>query len=167
MHDHCRKLKGLACVEDPFSLTFYFYRHFAFKHVAGLRAGRFLARLCGVWREVRDTHAHLPVRSRYRDPLQNYGFPGRGRLGVRPLLSRVLTKFSESGVVGGSRDHSEYCKKEERLHRLQSISAKPYSVTALAKKLGRDLRSVGRDMVKLEQYGVVRTREKINPGMDG
>jgi predicted transcriptional regulator len=33
-----------------------------------------------------------------------------------------------------------------------------------AKKLGRDPKSVRRDVAKLEQYGVVRTREEINPG---
>jgi predicted transcriptional regulator len=37
-------------------------------------------------------------------------------------------------------------------------------VTALAKKLKRDPKSVRRDVAKLEQYGIVRTREEINPG---
>jgi predicted transcriptional regulator len=41
---------------------------------------------------------------------------------------------------------------------------KPYSVTALAKKLKRDPKSVRRDVQKLEQAGVLRTRQAINPG---
>jgi predicted transcriptional regulator len=52
----------------------------------------------------------------------------------------------------------------QRLRVVQVARTKPYSVTELAKKLKRDLRSVRRDVAKLEQYGVVRTREEINPG---
>ncbi len=46
----------------------------------------------------------------------------------------------------------------------RGAQTKPYSVTALAKKLGRDPKSVRRDVAKLEQCGVVRTREEINLG---
>jgi predicted transcriptional regulator len=52
----------------------------------------------------------------------------------------------------------------QRLRVVKVARTKPYSVTALAKKLGRDPKSVRRDVAKLEQYGVVRTREEINPG---
>jgi predicted transcriptional regulator len=52
----------------------------------------------------------------------------------------------------------------QRLRVVKVARTKAYSVTALAKKLGRDPKSVRRDVAKLEQYGVVRTREEINPG---
>jgi len=52
----------------------------------------------------------------------------------------------------------------QRLRMVEVARTKPYSVTALAKKLKRDPKSVRRDVAKLEQYGVVRTREEINPG---
>lgn len=52
----------------------------------------------------------------------------------------------------------------QRLRVVEVARTKPYSVTALAKKLRRDPKSVRRDVAKLEQYGVVRTREEINPG---
>ena len=39
-----------------------------------------------------------------------------------------------------------------------------FTVTSLAAALGRDLRSVRRDIQKLEQYGIIRTREQVNPG---
>ena len=37
-------------------------------------------------------------------------------------------------------------------------------MTALASELKRDLKSVRRDVGKLERVGVVRTREQVNPG---
>ncbi len=52
----------------------------------------------------------------------------------------------------------------QRLRVVEVARTKPYSVTALAKKLKRDPKSVRRDVAKLEKYGVVRTREEINPG---
>lgn len=52
----------------------------------------------------------------------------------------------------------------QRLRVVEVARTKPYSVTALAKKLKRDPKSVRRDVAKLEQYGVVRTRQEINPG---
>jgi predicted transcriptional regulator len=52
----------------------------------------------------------------------------------------------------------------QRLRVVEVARTKPYSVTGLAKKLRRDPKSVRRDVKKLEQYGVVRTREEINPG---
>jgi predicted transcriptional regulator len=52
----------------------------------------------------------------------------------------------------------------QRLRMIETARKKPYSMTALARELGRDPKSVRRDVAKLEQYGVVRTREEINPG---
>jgi predicted transcriptional regulator len=52
----------------------------------------------------------------------------------------------------------------QRMRVVEVARTKPYSVTALAKKLRRDPKSVRRDVAKLEQYGVVRTRFEINPG---
>ncbi|MFZ0311125.1 MAG: hypothetical protein WAL85_00340 [Candidatus Korobacteraceae bacterium] len=52
----------------------------------------------------------------------------------------------------------------ERLRLVQKVKAKSSSITALAASLGRDPKSVRRDVQKLERAGVVRTREEINPG---
>lgn len=52
----------------------------------------------------------------------------------------------------------------QRVRLLEMARTKAYSLTALAKQLKRDPKSVRRDVAKLEQYGVVRTREEINPG---
>jgi hypothetical protein len=41
-----------------------------------------------------------------------------------------------------------------------------FSVTGLAAVLKRDPKSVRRDVLKLVQVGVLRTREEINPGHD-
>jgi predicted transcriptional regulator len=51
-----------------------------------------------------------------------------------------------------------------RVRMVEVARTKPYSVTALAKKLKRDTKSVRRDVQKLEQAGVLRTRQAINPG---
>lgn len=52
----------------------------------------------------------------------------------------------------------------ERLRLLRQLRAKPLSMTALATTLNRDARSVRRDVSKLEHFGVLRTREQVNPG---
>jgi predicted transcriptional regulator len=52
----------------------------------------------------------------------------------------------------------------ERMRLCQVARTKAFSVSGLAAELKRDPKSVRRDVAKLEQYGVVRTREEINPG---
>ncbi len=52
----------------------------------------------------------------------------------------------------------------ERIRLVQKVRMKSSSISALAAALGRDPKSVRRDVLKLERAGVVRTREKINPG---
>lgn len=52
----------------------------------------------------------------------------------------------------------------ERLRLLQRVRTQSASITALATCLGRDPKSVRRDVQKLERAGVLRTRERINPG---
>jgi hypothetical protein len=52
----------------------------------------------------------------------------------------------------------------QRLRVVEVARTKPCSVTGLAKMLRRGPTSVRRDVAKLEQHGVVRTREEINPG---
>jgi len=52
----------------------------------------------------------------------------------------------------------------ERVRLVQKVKTKSASITALAASLGRDPKSVRRDVQKLERAGVVRTREEINPG---
>ena len=52
----------------------------------------------------------------------------------------------------------------ERIRLVQKVRTKSSSISALAAALGRDPKSVRRDVLKLERAGVVRTREQINPG---
>lgn len=52
----------------------------------------------------------------------------------------------------------------ERVRLFQAVRKQPRSITALAVGLGRDPRAVRRDVTKLEQAGVIRTREDVNPG---
>src|ERR1035441_11038667 len=52
----------------------------------------------------------------------------------------------------------------ERVRVVETARTKPYSVTELARVLKRDPKSVRRDVKKLMEFGVVRTREAINPG---
>jgi predicted transcriptional regulator len=52
----------------------------------------------------------------------------------------------------------------ERLRLLKQLQARPLTMSALAATLKRDTRSVRRDVSKLEYYGVLRTRQQVNPG---
>jgi len=52
----------------------------------------------------------------------------------------------------------------ERLRLLRQLRVKPLTMSALAATLNRDTRSVRRDVSKLEYFGVLRTREQVNPG---
>ena len=52
----------------------------------------------------------------------------------------------------------------ERLRLLRQLRTRPLSMSALAATLKRDTRSVRRDVSKLEYFGVLRTREQVNPG---
>jgi len=51
-----------------------------------------------------------------------------------------------------------------RLRLVQQIKQRGTSITALASALKRDLKSVRRDIGKLERAGIVRTCEQVNPG---
>jgi len=52
----------------------------------------------------------------------------------------------------------------ERLRLVKQLRAKPLTMTALANALNRDTSSVRRDVSRLEYFGVLRTREQVNPG---
>ncbi len=52
----------------------------------------------------------------------------------------------------------------QRVRVVEVARTKAYSVTALARELKRDPKSVRRDVAKLEQHGLLRTRVESNPG---
>lgn len=52
----------------------------------------------------------------------------------------------------------------ERMRLFELTKTKEFSVTSLAKALGRDPKSVRRDVMKLMRVGMLRTREEVNPG---
>jgi predicted transcriptional regulator len=53
---------------------------------------------------------------------------------------------------------------EKRLKLMKTARQGRYSVSSLAAVLNRDPKSVRRDIVKLEQAGMLRTYEEVNPG---
>lgn len=63
-----------------------------------------------------------------------------------------------------SAEHMLECLSAERVRLCEVARTDVFTVTSLAAALGRDPRSVRRDIQKLEQYGIVRTREQVNPG---
>ena len=52
----------------------------------------------------------------------------------------------------------------ERIRLCMLARTKPHSISGLATALKRDPKSVRRDVIKLEKYGVLTTREETNPG---
>lgn len=52
----------------------------------------------------------------------------------------------------------------ERMRVVEVARQQRYTMTGLAAALGRDPKSVRRDVAKLERAGVLRTREQVNPG---
>ena len=52
----------------------------------------------------------------------------------------------------------------ERMRMVEVARQQPYTMTGLAAALGRDPKSVRRDVTRLVGAGVLRTREQINPG---
>ena len=52
----------------------------------------------------------------------------------------------------------------ERVRLCLMARSKPHSVTELAAALKRDPKSVRRDVSKLVEFGVLRTRDRVNPG---
>ncbi len=52
----------------------------------------------------------------------------------------------------------------QRVRLVELARTKPYSIAALARELGRDPKSVRRDIAKLEEHRLIRTRTQVNPG---
>jgi predicted transcriptional regulator len=52
----------------------------------------------------------------------------------------------------------------ERIRLCQVARAGPFSVTGLATELKRDLKSVRRDVITLESFGLLKTHLEANPG---
>lgn len=53
---------------------------------------------------------------------------------------------------------------QERVRLCEVARGKELSITALAHELNRDPRAVRTDIKKLQQHGMIRLREKVNPG---
>jgi predicted transcriptional regulator len=52
----------------------------------------------------------------------------------------------------------------QRIRLFNEVRKRPLSISALAVELGRNRGSVTRDVNKLKAYGLIRLREKVNPG---
>lgn len=76
--------------------------------------------------------------------------------GERIRLQRTITFDSP-------RDMAKVLSKE-RVRLIQVARTGEFSVSALAERLGRDPKSVRRDVVQLNDLGLVRTVTRSNPG---
>ena len=52
----------------------------------------------------------------------------------------------------------------QRMRLFNEVRKRPLSISALAEELGRNRGSVTRDVNKLKAFGLIRLREKVNPG---
>ncbi len=52
----------------------------------------------------------------------------------------------------------------ERIRLCETARRQAFSITALAVELNRDVKSVRRDVLRLEAAGVLRTHDQVNPG---
>jgi predicted transcriptional regulator len=97
----------------------------------------------------------------HTDGFEGFAKRSRERAGKLTRGERIETSF---GITFESPAQMAEVLTAQRIRVIEVARKKRFSVTALAKELGRDPKSVRRDVAKLEQYGVVRTREEINPG---
>ena len=56
------------------------------------------------------------------------------------------------------------CLTTQRIRLCQVVRKKRLSISALAEELGRNRRSVTRDVNKLKKLGLLRLREEVNSG---
>ena len=56
------------------------------------------------------------------------------------------------------------CLTPQRIRLCQVARKKRLSISALAEELGRNRGSVTRDVNKLKSFGMIRLRERVNPG---
>jgi predicted transcriptional regulator len=97
----------------------------------------------------------------HTDGFDGYVERSRERARKRTRGERVEPSF---GVTFESPAQMFELLTAERVRVVETARTKPYSVTELARVLKRDPKSVRRDVKKLMEFGVVRTREAINPG---
>ena len=91
------------------------------------------------------------------------GFARRSRERAKKITRREPVEPS-CGITFESPAQMLEVLTAQRVRVVEVARTKPYSVTGLAKELKRDPKSVRRDVKKLEEYGVVRTRMAVNPG---
>lgn len=56
------------------------------------------------------------------------------------------------------------CLSAQRIRLVEAARKKELSISALAQELGRNRGSVTRDVNKLKQFGLIRLRQRVNPG---
>ena len=91
------------------------------------------------------------------------GWAERGRERAKQLDRGERIKPSRS-ITFESPERMLECLSAERVRLCEVARTDVFTVTSLAAALGRDPRSVRRDIQKLEQFGIIRTREQVNPG---
>ena len=91
------------------------------------------------------------------------GWAERGRERAERLMRKEMLE-PEMTINFDSPLEMLECLTAERMRLFKAAQGKVYSVSELAAALKRDTKSVRRDVQKLEQAGVLRTRQAINPG---
>jgi predicted transcriptional regulator len=76
--------------------------------------------------------------------------------GVRLAAEKIITFADPQDMME--------CLTAQRVRLCQTVRKKRLSITGLAHELGRNRGSVTRDVNKLQQYGLLRLREEVNPG---
>ena len=80
----------------------------------------------------------------------------RRELGERLEPEKIITFADPAMMVE--------CRAAQRMPLVETARKKKLSISALADELGRNRGAVTRDVNKLKKLGLIRLREKINPG---
>ena len=90
------------------------------------------------------------------------GFDG-GTKRARPLDKCELIA-SEVGIMFADPLDMLECLTRERVRVCEAARTHPMSISGLAEALGRDRKSVTQDVSKLAELGIIRLRDRVNPG---
>jgi predicted transcriptional regulator len=94
------------------------------------------------------------------------GFEGHVQRSLERAAKRAKGEHLEAEKVITFADPLDMmeCLTAKRVRLWQVVRKKRLSISALAEELGRNRGSVTRDVNTLKRFGLLRLREKVNPG---
>jgi len=94
------------------------------------------------------------------------GFEGHVRRSRERIRRREMGEHLESEKIITFADPVMMveCFTAQRMRLVETARRKKLSISALAVELGRNRGAVTRDVNKLKKLGLIRLREKVNPG---